>query len=76
MSHHYEAKLQEQIKDPWWYGGVAGIFACVCTHPVDLAKVRIQAALLPKQMLVEMLKNILKNDGILGLYSGLSATIL
>ena len=76
MSQQQEAKVQRQIKYPWWYGGVAGIFACICTHPLDLAKVRLQAAPLPKPTLVEMLKNILKNDGVLGLYSGLSAAIL
>lgn len=71
-----ERKLQKQIKYPWWYGGVAGIFACICTHPLDLAKVRLQAASLPKPTLVEMLTNILRNEGVLGLYSGLSAAVL
>lgn len=71
-----ERKPQKQIKYPWWYGGVAGIFACICTHPLDLAKVRLQAASLPKPTLVKMLTNILKSEGVLGLYSGLSAAVL
>ncbi|CCK69005.1 Dic1p KNAG_0B05730 [Huiozyma naganishii CBS 8797] len=66
----------KQIKYPWWYGGAAGIFACVNTHPLDLAKVRLQAAPLPKPTLGRMLTSILKNEGILGLYSGLSAAVL
>lgn len=71
-----QGKLQKQIKYPWWYGGAAGIFASVCTHPLDLAKVRLQAASLPKPTLLKMLLNIVQNEGILGLYSGLSAAIL
>ncbi|CAL9733845.1 mitochondrial dicarboxylate transporter [Monosporozyma servazzii] len=71
-----QGKLQRQIKYPWWYGGAAGIFASVCTHPLDLAKVRLQAASLPKPTLLKMLLNIVQNEGILGLYSGLSAAIL
>lgn len=76
MSQKQEGKPPKQIKYPWWYGGVAGIFACVCTHPLDLAKVRLQAASLPKPTLVEMLTNILRNEGVQGLYSGLSAAVL
>lgn len=71
-----QGKQQRQIKYPWWYGGAAGIFASVCTHPLDLAKVRLQAASLPKPTLLKMLLNIVQNEGILGLYSGLSAAIL
>lgn len=67
---------ENQIKYPWWYGGAAGVFACVNTHPLDLAKVRLQAAPLPKPTLVKMITNIVKNENILGLYSGLSAAIL
>lgn len=63
-------------KYPWWYGGAGGIFACIITHPLDLAKVRLQTASLPKPSLFVMIKRIVASEGILGLYSGLSASIL
>lgn len=65
-----------QIKYPWWYGGAGGIVACLATHPLDLAKVRLQAAHMPKPTIFQMAENILKQEGIRGLYSGLSASIL
>ncbi|GAV53492.1 hypothetical protein ZYGR_0AI07760 [Zygosaccharomyces rouxii] len=64
------------IKYPWWYGGIGGIVACIATHPLDLAKVRLQTAPLPKPTIFQMVKKILTNEGIIGLYSGLSASIL
>lgn len=64
------------VKYPWWYGGVGEIVACIITHPLDLAKVRLQTAARPKPTLFSMIQRILKNDGPLGLYSGLTASIL
>lgn len=46
------------------------------THPLDLAKVRLQAAPLPKPTLGRMLTTILRNENVMGLYSGLSAAVL
>lgn len=65
-----------QVKYPWWYGGVAGIFACMNTHPLDLAKVRLQAAEPPKPTLIRMLGSVLRDEGVRGLYAGLSAAVL
>ena len=70
------SKSQQPIKYPWWYGGAAGCFATVVTHPLDLAKVRLQAAPLPKPTIGKMITGILKNEGVVGLYSGLSAALL
>lgn len=67
---------EKQVKYPWWYGGAAGIFAVMNTHPLDLTKVRLQAAPIPKPTIVQMLRSILKNEGIVGLYAGLSASLL
>ncbi|GCE99226.1 mitochondrial dicarboxylate transporter [Zygosaccharomyces mellis] len=64
------------IKYPWWYGGVGGIVACVATHPLDLAKVRLQTAPLPKPTIFQMVTKILANESVSGLYSGLTASIL
>ncbi|GMM57154.1 Dic1 protein [Maudiozyma humilis] len=65
-----------EIKYPWWYGGAAGCFATVVTHPLDLAKVRLQAAPSPKPTIAKMITGILRNEGVVGLYSGMSAALL
>ena len=63
-------------KWPFWYGGFGGGVACLFTHPLDLAKVRLQTAPIPKPTLFQMALSIWKHDGILGVYSGLSAGLL
>lgn len=76
MSTNAKESAGKNIKYPWWYGGAAGIFATMVTHPLDLAKVRLQAAPMPKPTLFRMLESILANEGVVGLYSGLSAAVL
>lgn len=76
MSSKDTKQTQIQIKYPWWYGGAAGCFATIITHPLDLAKVRLQAASVPKPTVTKLVTNILKNENIMGLYSGLSAALL
>lgn len=63
-------------KWPFWYGGFGGAVACCFTHPLDLAKVRLQTAPIPKPTLFQMAGSILKHDGFAGVYSGLSAGLL
>lgn len=63
-------------KWPFWYGGFGGGVACLFTHPLDLAKVRLQTASIPKPTLFQMAISIWKSDGLLGIYSGLSAGLL
>lgn len=64
------------IKYPWWYGGLGGIVATMMTHPLDLAKVRLQTAPLPKPSVFTMIGKIITHEGVIGLYSGLSAALL
>lgn len=73
---HKKYQQNPVVKYPWWYGGAGGVFACIITHPLDLAKVRLQTISLPKPSLFFMMQRILKTEGITGLYSGLSASIL
>ncbi|RHZ85450.1 hypothetical protein Glove_65g84 [Diversispora epigaea] len=62
---------------PFWFGGAASCFSCLITHPLDTTKVRLQTAKgLNKTGAVKMMFNIVKNEGIRGIYSGLSASIL
>lgn len=69
--------MSDNVKYPFWYGGFGGCVACVATHPLDLAKVRLQTStVLPKPTVLNMSLQILKDDGIVGIYSGLSAGLL
>lgn len=50
--------------------------ACLVTHPLDLAKVRLQTAAKPGQGLGSMVFHIVTKDGFFKIYSGLSASLL
>lgn len=60
----------------WYFGGLASAGAACCTHPLDLLKVHLQTQQKDKVGLVQMGVRVVKGDGILGLYNGLSASIL
>lgn len=60
----------------FWYGGASSMAACLVTHPLDLAKVRLQTASVPGQSLVSMVYQIIRNEGFLKIYSGLTASLL
>ncbi|KAL2891156.1 Mitochondrial dicarboxylate transporter [Ceratocystis lukuohia] len=75
------------VKYPFWFGGSASSMAACVTHPLDLGielthlqlslQVRLQmrTADAPKTM-YGTFKNIIKHNGALGVYSGLSASLL
>ncbi|KAG9249022.1 mitochondrial carrier domain-containing protein [Calycina marina] len=65
------------MRYPFWFGGSASCFAACCTHPLDLVKVRLQTRgpADPKTM-IGTFRHVLLADGLLGLYSGLSASLL
>lgn len=50
--------------------------ACLVTHPLDLAKVRLQTASKPGQSLFSMVYQIVKQEGFFRIYSGLTASLL
>merc|ERR1719331_2091483 len=59
---------------PFVNGGSAGIVATCCIQPIDIVKVRIQLAGTGSPLAVA--GNIVKNEGFVALYSGLSAAIM
>ncbi|KAL7969869.1 mitochondrial carrier domain-containing protein [Trichoderma sp. SZMC 28014] len=65
------------MRYPFWFGGSASSMAACVTHPLDLIKVRLQTRKpdAPKSM-SGTFAHVLKNDGPLGLYSGISASLL
>lgn len=50
--------------------------ACLVTHPLDLAKVRLQTASKPGQSLAGMVYQIITKEGFFKIYSGLTASLL
>lgn len=60
---------------PFWLGGVASSVAVCFTHPLDLAKLRMQNSP-QKSGTLHMLHTTLTHEGVRGLYIGLSASIL
>ncbi|KZF20030.1 mitochondrial carrier [Xylona heveae TC161] len=67
----------KHIRYPFWFGGSASCCAAAVTHPLDLVKVRLQTAPkdAPKRML-GMFIHVIKENGVPGLYKGLSASLL
>ncbi|KAI7869963.1 mitochondrial carrier domain-containing protein [Spinellus fusiger] len=72
------------LPPPFWFGGAASCLATFVSHPFDLTKVRLQTiihmgkdplSLQPARMLKTMW-SIGRSEGLLALYSGLSASLL
>lgn len=61
----------------WYFGGLASAGAACCTHPLDLLKVHLQTAGAGSNVgIVKQTVGIVKGQGILALYSGLSASLV
>ena len=60
----------------WYFGGIASAMAAACTHPLDLLKVHLQTQQKKELGLGGMAIKVIKNDGFLALYNGLSASLL
>ncbi|CAG8454908.1 2004_t:CDS:2 [Funneliformis mosseae] len=72
-----EISNHKKIEYPFWFGGAASCIACTVSHPLDLTKVRLQTTQgLNKASTIYTMIRIVKDEGIRGLYSGLSASIL
>ncbi|KAH8420829.1 hypothetical protein KR222_006122 [Zaprionus bogoriensis] len=59
----------------WYFGGVASSMAVVVTHPLDLMKVLIQTQK-DKLSIAKTTNKILKEQGFLAFYNGISASFL
>ncbi|EMD96057.1 hypothetical protein COCC4DRAFT_184185 [Bipolaris maydis ATCC 48331] len=66
------------IHYPFWFGGSASCFATFFTHPLDLVKVRLQTQATHgvRLNMMQMFSHVMKTDGVLGLYKGISAAQL
>ena len=69
----------KKVHYPFWFGGSASCFAACGTHPLDLIKVRLQTQQNNngvRRNMFQMFVHVAKDDGIRGLYRGLSAALL
>lgn len=62
---------------PFYFGGAASCTAAIIVHPLDLTKVRLQNAKGTNNAnMFSTMVSIIKNEGPLKIYAGLSASIL
>ncbi|KAF2470604.1 mitochondrial carrier [Lindgomyces ingoldianus] len=66
------------IHYPFWFGGSASSLAACFTHPLDLVQVRLQTQAHHgvRRNMLQMFVHVAQDDGIKGLYRGLSAAQL
>ncbi|KAM7393946.1 hypothetical protein PAMP_020779 [Pampus punctatissimus] len=67
--------MTEKRMSRWYFGGLASCGAACCTHPLDLLKVHLQTQQEVKKRMVGMAVHVVKNNGVLALYNGLSASL-
>lgn len=67
--------MTEKRISRWYFGGIASCGAACCTHPLDLIKVHLQTQQEVKMRMMGMAMHVVKQDGVLALYNGLSASL-
>ncbi|XP_064104159.1 mitochondrial dicarboxylate carrier-like [Macrobrachium nipponense] len=68
--------MGEQRVAKWYFGGLASCGAACCTHPLDLLKVHLQTQQVSTMGGGQMAVHIVRSQGLLALYNGLSASLL
>lgn len=63
-------------KHRWYLGGIASAMAACCTHPLDLLKVHLQTQQQATHNLTSMGIHVVRTQGALALYNGLSASVM
>ncbi|XP_043924132.1 mitochondrial dicarboxylate carrier [Protopterus annectens] len=67
--------MAEKRVSRWYFGGLASCGAACCTHPLDLIKVHLQTQQEVKMRMTGMAIRVVRSDGLLALYNGLSASL-
>ncbi|XP_061567529.1 mitochondrial dicarboxylate carrier [Cololabis saira] len=67
--------MQENRISRWYFGGVSSSAAACLTHPLDLIKVHLQTQQEVRMKMIGMTLNVVRKEGYLALYSGLSASL-
>ncbi|KAJ6640392.1 Mitochondrial dicarboxylate carrier [Pseudolycoriella hygida] len=69
-------EVKEKRISRWYFGGLASAGAACCTHPLDLLKVTLQTQQEGKLSMVQLTGKIVRQQGVLALYNGISASLL
>ncbi|XP_074512565.1 mitochondrial dicarboxylate carrier [Sebastes fasciatus] len=67
--------MQENRVSRWYFGGISSSVAACLTHPLDLIKVHLQTQQEVRVRMIGMAVNVVRREGYLALYSGLSASL-
>ncbi|XP_059047081.1 mitochondrial dicarboxylate carrier [Achroia grisella] len=70
------SKANEVRVSQWYFGGLASAGAACITHPLDLLKVQMQTQQGKNISMIKLTGVVIKNQGVLGLYNGISASLL
>lgn len=65
-----------KVHYPFYLGGTSSMAAAACTHPLDLAKVRMQMSKDHSAGFLGTIAKIYRTEGFRALYAGLSASLL
>ncbi|XP_013880642.1 mitochondrial dicarboxylate carrier isoform X1 [Austrofundulus limnaeus] len=71
----FSYNMQENRVSRWYFGGVSSSAAACLTHPLDLIKVHLQTQQEVRVRMIGMTVNVVRREGYLALYSGLSASL-
>uniref|UniRef100_A0A7N4P5P7 Mitochondrial dicarboxylate carrier n=1 Tax=Sarcophilus harrisii TaxID=9305 RepID=A0A7N4P5P7_SARHA len=69
------AAMPQRRVSRWYFGGLASSGAACCTHPLDLLKVHLQTQQKIEMKMTGMALKVVRTDGFLALYNGISASI-
>ncbi|XP_053939695.1 mitochondrial dicarboxylate carrier isoform X3 [Cuculus canorus] len=75
VAYREAAPMAERRVSRWYFGGLASCGAACCTHPLDLLKVHLQTQQEVKMRMMGMAMRVIRTDGFLALYNGLSASL-
>lgn len=68
--------IREKRISSWYFGGLASAGAACFTHPLDLLKVTLQTQQEVKLSMFQLTGNIVRKQGVLAFYNGISASLL
>nr|AKN21599.1 slc25a-31 [Schmidtea mediterranea] len=68
--------IPKKRESRWYFGGLSSALAISATHPLDLIKVHLQTQQKKEFGFLRMGMNVIKHDGFLALYSGISASFI
>lgn len=69
-------KLNKDKISRWYFGGLSSAGATFFTHPFETIKVALQTQQEGKLMIFKLTRKIIRQQGFIALYNGLSASVL